>query len=108
MLITAAGSVLALATGSLPEWRREKFVCRPNSKGTYALTRGNSHKHLFIIQDPWDPISDPEHDKRANLYLEDLTGIGQAAEHPTPIHHGHSRGFVGHLPYHSRQRLLFF
>lgn len=83
MLITAAGSVLAIATGSLPEWRREKFGCRRNSKDTYALTRGNGHKHVFVVQDPWDPVSDPDHEIRTNLYLEDLAGSVQAADHLT-------------------------
>jgi len=57
MLITAAGSLLALFTGSLPEWTLEKFACREgNSKDSYVLARGNGHPHVFVIQNPWKPI----------------------------------------------------
>ncbi|KAI1808934.1 hypothetical protein F4811DRAFT_6701 [Daldinia bambusicola] len=49
LLITAAGTCLAIATGLLPQWRREKWACRENSKDTYILTRGNGSQHAIVI-----------------------------------------------------------
>jgi len=85
------GSILAMVTGSLPEWRREKWATRLDpstnkyalSTNTYALARGNGHPHVFVIQDPWDPCGDPEHEKGTNLYLDDLAGRVQSANHLT-------------------------
>lgn len=49
-LITICGTVLALAGGALPQWKLEKWACRPQSPETYALTRGNGHLHVIIVQ----------------------------------------------------------
>lgn len=52
LLITGAGTALAITSGSLPQWRHEKFMARPTRKGkkeTYILTRGNGHGHCFVL-----------------------------------------------------------
>lgn len=51
-LVTAAGTMLALIHGSLPQWRKEKYHCRMTDAGketTFILTRGNSHQYVFVI-----------------------------------------------------------
>jgi hypothetical protein len=40
-LITACGTVLALVSGVLPQWAREKWSCQRKSKKIVALTQGN-------------------------------------------------------------------
>ncbi|KAK8135144.1 hypothetical protein PG984_007156 [Apiospora sp. TS-2023a] len=47
--ITAIGTGLALATASITSMHRAKFPPRKNSTMTYAITRGNGHKHVFVI-----------------------------------------------------------
>lgn len=49
ILVTAAGSVLALATSMLPQWKIEKWACRKNSTTTYVATRGNGAQHAIVI-----------------------------------------------------------
>ncbi|KAI9728109.1 MAG: hypothetical protein M1834_007825 [Cirrosporium novae-zelandiae] len=49
LLITVCGSLLAFATGALPQWRQEKWACRTNDT-TVALTRGNGSQHAIIIE----------------------------------------------------------
>jgi Flp pilus assembly protein TadB len=49
LMITAAGIFLSLLTGSLPEWRREKWACRTNSPETYILTGGNGNQHAIVV-----------------------------------------------------------
>ncbi|EPS33116.1 hypothetical protein PDE_08078 [Penicillium oxalicum 114-2] len=49
LLITVCGNILALATGYLPQWKKEKWACRTQAKGTYILTRGNGSQHVIII-----------------------------------------------------------
>lgn len=56
-LVTASGTVFALLTGSLRQWRLEKWAGRrlnqPGSREgkhkTVCLTRGNGHKHAMIL-----------------------------------------------------------
>ena len=60
-LLTAAGTVLAFATGSLPQWRHERWQCRRNSKKTFILTTGNGAQHVLVI-----------HGAGRGLDLEDL------------------------------------
>uniref|UniRef100_A0A0W0G089 Uncharacterized protein n=1 Tax=Moniliophthora roreri TaxID=221103 RepID=A0A0W0G089_MONRR len=62
-LITVAGTILALATGALPQWRREKWACRRNSKKVFFLTGGNGTRNVMVI------FSDGK-----GLDLEDLAG----------------------------------
>lgn len=49
MLVTAAGTILALATSCLEQWTREKWACRRNSKKNIVLTKGNGAQHAFVI-----------------------------------------------------------
>ncbi|KAJ5338424.1 hypothetical protein N7452_005152 [Penicillium brevicompactum] len=49
LLITICGNVLAIATGLLPQWKKEKWACRTKSKDTYVLTRGNGAQHAIVI-----------------------------------------------------------
>lgn len=50
ILITTAGTGLAFATGSLPQWGEEKYTGRRVKKDTtYILTRGDGHSHVFVI-----------------------------------------------------------
>jgi hypothetical protein len=49
LMITISGTVLALITGSLPQWKAEKWACRRSSPNTYILTRGNGAQHAILI-----------------------------------------------------------
>lgn len=61
-LVTAAGTLLAVFAGSLKAWRREKFgrtldhadplgpYDHLSNDRDYILTRGNGHKHVFVLQ----------------------------------------------------------
>ncbi|KAF2494622.1 hypothetical protein BU16DRAFT_618656 [Lophium mytilinum] len=46
----AAGTALALLTGSLPQWRAEKLACRRNSNKLIALTAGNGSRDIMLIR----------------------------------------------------------
>ncbi|KAF8221873.1 hypothetical protein L208DRAFT_1426505 [Tricholoma matsutake] len=48
LLMTAVGTILALATGALPQWRFEKWACRRKSK-TVSLTGGNGTRYVMVI-----------------------------------------------------------
>lgn len=48
-IITGFGNVLAILTASPSSAREEKYQGREHSKETYAITRGNGHKHVFIL-----------------------------------------------------------
>ena len=53
LFITAAGNGLAIVTGSLGKWKEEKFACRMlEGPKTIILTRGNNHRHAFVIEVP--------------------------------------------------------
>ncbi|KAK0482462.1 hypothetical protein IW261DRAFT_1550340 [Armillaria novae-zelandiae] len=67
LFITTAGTMLALITGSLPQWRREKWVCRRKTKKICSVTGGNGTRHVMVILG-----------KGVGLDLEDLA----AAESP--------------------------
>ena len=47
-LITATGNLLATLTASLPSMRNVQY--RKASRQSYALTRGNGHKYVFIVR----------------------------------------------------------
>jgi len=49
LMITAAGTGLAIITGLLPQWKKEKWACRPESRDSYVLTRGNGAQHAIVI-----------------------------------------------------------
>jgi hypothetical protein len=67
--ITCAGSVLATATGSLPQWKKEKYDARENKPSmSYIFTRGNGHPHSFcFMSKPSKQFPEP-----AGFRLEDL------------------------------------
>jgi hypothetical protein len=48
MLITAWGTILAFASGALPQWKAEKWQCRRRKK-TIILTKGNGAQHAIVI-----------------------------------------------------------
>jgi len=51
--ITAIGTVLAIATGSLPQWKKQKFDARPNNKGQgYILTQEPGEIAFLFIPAP--------------------------------------------------------
>ena len=49
LLITTSGTLLALLTGALPQWKREKWPCRKTSRNPYILTRGNGAQHAIVV-----------------------------------------------------------
>lgn len=49
LLTTMMGNVLAIMSGSLHSMRQEKYHCHKHSNQVFALTRGNGHKHVFIL-----------------------------------------------------------
>lgn len=50
LAVTAAGTLLALATGALPQWRSEKWACRRNSSKVVCLTGGNGTRSVMVIR----------------------------------------------------------
>ena len=48
-LITIAGILLSFVTGSLPQWKEEKWACRDKSDKDVILTRGNGSQHAIVI-----------------------------------------------------------
>ncbi|KAK8033841.1 hypothetical protein PG991_003239 [Apiospora marii] len=50
LFVTATGTVLAILTGRLPQWKAEKLPNGFNSSETYALTAGNGSRDIIIIQ----------------------------------------------------------
>ncbi|KAL7623146.1 hypothetical protein AAE478_006827 [Parahypoxylon ruwenzoriense] len=61
-LVTAGGTILALASGALPQWREEKWHARWQVKDV-ALTLGNGTKHVIVVLG-----------SKNGLDLEDLAG----------------------------------
>ncbi|MDI1493369.1 MAG: hypothetical protein OHK93_005157 [Ramalina farinacea] len=68
-VITAAGTILAFTTASLPQWRAERWQCRRYTSKDFILSRGNGSQHALIILG-----------QGRGLDLEDLAGSGEAAE----------------------------
>jgi hypothetical protein len=50
MLVTAAGTLLAMMAGALPQWRIEKCSGSNNSKSNIALTVGNGSRDIMVIR----------------------------------------------------------
>ena len=48
-MITVAGIVLSFLSGSLPQWRKEKWACRRDTNKHVTLTRGNGSQHAIIV-----------------------------------------------------------
>ncbi|KAJ4348648.1 uncharacterized protein N0V89_010026 [Didymosphaeria variabile] len=68
LLLVFFGMCLSILTTQLSAWRAEKFTARADGgdKNVYALTRGDGHRHVFIIRNC--------HGKALNL--EDLAVAG--------------------------------
>ncbi|KAL7914498.1 hypothetical protein GGI35DRAFT_488663 [Trichoderma velutinum] len=49
LLVTAIGSLLAYGTGRLPQWAKEKWACRDESKKIVILTKGNGSQHAIVV-----------------------------------------------------------
>ncbi|KAK0215586.1 hypothetical protein IW262DRAFT_1401104 [Armillaria fumosa] len=49
LFITVAGTMLALITGALPQWRREKWACRRKTKKVCSITGGNGTRYVMVI-----------------------------------------------------------
>ncbi|KAK0496548.1 hypothetical protein EDD18DRAFT_1166980 [Armillaria luteobubalina] len=49
LFITAAGTMLALITGALPQWRREKWACRRMRNKVFCVTGGNGTRYVMVI-----------------------------------------------------------
>ncbi|EKV11130.1 hypothetical protein Pdw03_7795 [Penicillium digitatum] len=63
-LVTAAGTILAYASGALPQWRKEKWACRTlDKRKDIALTLGNGTQHVIVVQGA-----------KGGLDLEDMAG----------------------------------
>lgn len=80
LLVTAAGILLALITGILPQWYFEKWACRTRTKKVLCITGGNGTRHAMIIIG-----------NKIGLDLEDLA----AAESPRLRRRGETRGSRG-------------
>ncbi|OJD33068.1 uncharacterized protein BKCO1_3300061 [Diplodia corticola] len=48
-LVTAAGNLFAGMSGSLPQWRREKWACPKKGGQTVAITEGNGSRSVIVI-----------------------------------------------------------
>ena len=66
-LITAAGTVLAFTSASLPQWRLERWACRRYADSTVCLTKGNGAQHALVIKSTGQ-----------GLHLEDLASPSTA------------------------------
>ncbi|KAJ4156085.1 hypothetical protein LMH87_001299 [Akanthomyces muscarius] len=47
--ITAVGMLLSFLTGSLPQWKHEKWACRDKCDKDIILTKGNGSQHTILI-----------------------------------------------------------
>ncbi|KAJ5199643.1 hypothetical protein N7491_009559 [Penicillium cf. griseofulvum] len=63
-LVTVAGTILAYASGALPQWRKEKWACRTlERRKDVALTLGNGTQHVVVVLGA-----------KGGLDLEDMAG----------------------------------
>ncbi|RSL44927.1 hypothetical protein CEP54_014486 [Fusarium duplospermum] len=49
-LITVFGNILAIAEGSIPQVREEKWACPRRGGATVAITQGNGSRHVILIE----------------------------------------------------------
>ncbi|KAM3554171.1 hypothetical protein ARSEF4850_006574 [Beauveria asiatica] len=49
LLIFASGTLLAMSTGSLGQWSREKWACRKDTRKNFVLSQGNGSQHAIVI-----------------------------------------------------------
>ena len=64
--ITVGGSVLALTTASLPQWRRERWPCRNGTQKSFVICHGNGCQHALVI-----------YGNGEGMDLEDLASTGE-------------------------------
>ncbi|KGO72295.1 hypothetical protein PITC_050950 [Penicillium italicum] len=63
-LVTVAGTILAYASGALPQWQKEKWACRTlDKRKDIALTLGNGTQHVIVVLGA-----------KGGLDLEDMAG----------------------------------
>ena len=48
-IVVAAGTLLAFTSGSLWQWRCERWGCRRRSEKTFVLTAGNGAQHAIVV-----------------------------------------------------------
>lgn len=75
LLVTVAGSGLAVLTAILPQWRAESYSARRGSTKSIAVLRGNGTRHVMIIQG--------NETSKQLLDLEDLAA-GESPRLPRP------------------------
>ncbi|RKL35731.1 hypothetical protein BFJ70_g7905 [Fusarium oxysporum] len=49
LMITVLGTIGAVATAALPQWKVEKLACRVKSAKRIAITTGNGSRHVVVI-----------------------------------------------------------
>jgi hypothetical protein len=49
LMVTCAGTILALLQGALPQWQREKWACPKHGGNTVSITQGNGSRHVMVI-----------------------------------------------------------
>jgi hypothetical protein len=77
-LVTAAGTILAYASGALPQWRKEKWACRTlNKRKDVALTLGNGTQHVVVVLGA-----------KGGLDLEDMAGGQSSDDEEERVHRG--------------------
>ncbi|KUJ17420.1 uncharacterized protein LY89DRAFT_707001 [Mollisia scopiformis] len=75
MMIVLAGTVLAMATCSLAQWREEKWAGRLlDHNNVICLTRGNGHKHVMVLLG-----------RAGSPDIEAFATARGAARHETPV-----------------------
>ncbi|KAB5513477.1 hypothetical protein GE09DRAFT_1162001 [Coniochaeta sp. 2T2.1] len=70
LVVTVAGIVLSFASGALPQWSKEKWSCRIDTKKDFVLTCGNGSQHAIVILHGPDSVG---------LDLEDLAAAHTSA-----------------------------
>lgn len=75
LLVLACGTVLALVTGAMPQWRREKWAgAKLERHSVHVLARGNGQRYVMVF------IGSP------NSYNLEVMATAKAQRHPeTPI-----------------------
>lgn len=49
-LLTLSGTALAWSASVLPQWAAEKWLSCRRREAVYSLSRGNGHRHVFVIR----------------------------------------------------------
>ncbi|GIZ45006.1 hypothetical protein CKM354_000819000 [Cercospora kikuchii] len=75
LMITAAGTVLAILASSIPQWQLEKFRAARNTKGSFILTKGNGHLYSYVLLNPNDSKQSMNLEHLAVVRPEDLRSV---------------------------------